>query len=202
MRQGCIEPAFFSGITPVDLIATMNCILSKNWLTLLAVGVGIHAVAAESPAVGTNAVPLVVATNTVAGTNALSEKEIAHQKEIHRVIEQFVSLQMNSDAASLATLLAGLTNAEPQIRKAALNAVIQFNERSAVPALQKIADATSDPFEKVDILKAIDYIKLPSFTEYAAYMEALKKARHQTNTVGIVTNTPVAGTNAPVAAHP
>lgn len=187
---------------PVDLIATMNCIFSKNWLALLAVGIGIHAVAAENPAVGTNAVPLVVATNAVAGTNALSEKEIAHQKEIHRVIEQFVSLQMNSDAASLATLLAGMTNAEPQIRKAALNAVIQFNDRSAVPALQKIADATSDPFEKVDILKAIDYIKLPSFTEYAAYMEALKKVRHQTNTVGIVTNTPVAGTNTPVAAHP
>ena len=183
-------------------MTTMNCILSKNWLTLLAVGICIHAVAAENPAVGTNAAPLVVATNAVAGTNALSEKEIAHQKEIHRIIEQFVSLQMNSDAASLATILAGMTNAEPQIRKAALNAVIQFNDRSAIPALQKIADATSDPFEKVDILKAIDYIKLPSFTEYMAYKNALKKARQQTNAVATVTNAPIAGTNAPVASHP
>ena len=183
-------------------MTTMNCILSKNWLTLLAVGICIHAVAAENPAVGTNAAPLVVATNAVAGTNALSEKEIAHQKEIHRVIEQFVSLQMNSDAASLATILAGMTNAEPQIRKAALNAVIQFNDRSAIPELQKIADATSDPFEKVDILKAIDYIKLPSFTEYMAYQNSLKKARQQTNAVAVITNVPAAGTNAPVTAHP
>ncbi len=183
-------------------MTTIKFISSKNWLAALAVGIYVQAVAAENLAVGTNAAPLVVTTNVVAGTNAPSAAEIAHQKEIHRVIEHLVSLQMNSDAASLATLLAGMTNAEPLIRKAALNAIIQFNDRSAIPELQKIADATSDPFEKVDILKAIDYIKLPSFTEYRAYMEARKKARLQTNSVTATTNAPVAGTNTPVAAHP
>ena len=95
-----------------------------------------------------------------------------------------------------------MTNAEPLVRKAALNAVIQFNDRSAIPELQKIAEATVDPFEKVDILKAIDYIKLPSFTEMMAYQNSLKKARLQTNGVPAVTNTPAVGTNTPVAAHP
>ncbi len=202
MRQCCIEPAFFQATTLVDLITNMNCFPWKNWLTALAVGVCVHAVAAENLAVGTNAAPLMVATNAVAGTNALLEIEIAHQKEIHRAIDHLISLQMNSDAASLAAILAGMTNAEPQIRKAALNAVIQFNDRSAIPELQKIADATADPFEKVDILKAIDYIKLPSFTEMMAYKNALKKSRQQTNAVAVVTNVPVAGSNAPVAAHP
>jgi hypothetical protein len=202
MRQGCIEPAFFPATTTVDKMMMMNFPPSKNWLMALAVGICVHAVAAENLAVGTNAAPLVTATNAVAGTNAPSAAEIAHQKEIHRTIEHLISLQMNSDAASLATLLAGMTNAEPLIRKAALNAVIQFNDRSAIPALQKIADATADPFEKVDILKAIDYIKLPSFTEYAAYMEARKKARHQTNSAPAVTNAPVAATNVPVVVHP
>jgi len=180
----------------------MNFSPSKNWLVALVVGICVHAVAAENLAVGTNAAPPVTATNSVAGTNAPSAAEIAHQKQIHDAIENLVSLQMNSDAASLATLLAGMTNAEPQIRKAALNAVIQFNDRSAIPALQKIADATSDPFEKVDILKAIDYIKLPSFTEMMAYEKSLKLARQKTNGVPAVTNAPVVATNAAVAVHP
>lgn len=180
----------------------MKFFSAKNWLTALFVGICIRAVSAADMAAGTNAAPVVVATNAVAGTNSPSAAEMAHQKEIHRAVEQLISLQMNSDAASLATILAGMTNAEPQIRKAALNAVIQFNDRSAIPALQKIADATSDPFEKVDILKAIDYIKLPSFTEMMAYKNALKKARHQTNSVPAVTNAVAAVTNAPVTAHP
>ncbi len=162
----------------------------------------VHAVAVENTSAGTNGTQLATGTNTVTGTNAPSAAEIARQNEIHRTIEHLISLQMNSDAASLAAILAGMTNAEPLVRKAALNAVIQFNDRSAIPELQKIAEATADPFEKVDILKAIDYIKLPSFTEYAAYKDALKKARLQTSGTPAATNAPTVITNAPVTAHP
>ena len=119
----------------------------------------------------------------------------------HETISRLMSLQMNNDAASLAAILAEMKNPNKDIRKVALSAVIQFNDRSAVPELQKIADNTQDPFEKVDILKAIDYIKLPSFTEYMAYKRSLKQAKHQTNGLPA---TPGATTNAPVApaAHP
>ena len=77
----------------------MNFLPLKLWLVAMALSLCVHAAAAEKPAAGTNAAPLVTATNVVAGTNAPSEKEIAHQKQIHDTIEYLVSLQMNSDAA-------------------------------------------------------------------------------------------------------
>ena len=147
---------------------------------------------------GTNALPA-VATNGVT-TNAPSEPELAHTKYVHETIERLVSLEMNSDPASLAAILAEMKNPDKQIRDAALKAVIQFNDRAAVPALQKLADETADPFEKVDILKAIDYIKLPSFTELMAYKRALKAASHQTNAPAGLS---AGATNPPAAAaHP
>jgi hypothetical protein len=180
-------------------------LFSLPWRLVL-VGLGFSALVAAgqnltpplNPASATNALPA-VATNGVT-TNALAAPELAHTKYVHETIERLVSLEMNSDPASLAAILAEMKNPDKQVRDAALKAVIQFNDRTAVPVLQKLADETADPYEKVDILKAIDYIKLPSFTELMAYKRSLKVASQQTNApAGLstgVTNPP------PAAAHP
>jgi len=161
----------------------------------MAIGFSLQmAFGADVPSAVTNAV--LVQSNGV--TSLVATNAIAHQQYVREAVDRLASLEMNSDAASLAAILAEMKNPDKDIRKAALNAVIQFNDRSAVPELQKLADSTQDPFEKVDILKAIDYIKLPSFTEYMAYQHSLKQAKHQTNGI------PAAATNAPVmpAVHP
>ena len=170
-------------------------LFSYKWrLTVVVLGLGVFVAAGQNPpgpanpaaVVQSNAVPGTgalpgAATNAVT-TNAPSASELAHTNYVHETIERLTSLEMNSDAESLAAILAELKNSDKQIRDAALKAVIQFNDRSAIPARQKLANETADPYEKVDILKAIDYIKLPSFTELMAYKRALKAASHnQTN---------------------
>jgi len=172
--------------------------INTKWLSVMALGFSvIFADGADAPSAVTNVV--VVQSNSV--SSLVATNDAAHQQYVHETISRLMSLQMNNDAASLAAILAEMKNPDKDIRKVALSAVIQFNDRSAVPELQKIADSTQDPFEKVDILKAIDYIKLPSFTEYMAYKRSLKQAKHQTNGLPA---TPGATTNAPVApaAHP
>jgi hypothetical protein len=77
-----------------------------------------------------------------------------------------------------------MRNPDKAIRKGALEAAIQFGDRSVVPTLQDIAAQTDDPAEKAEILAAIDYINLPSLTEYLS----------QRNAAGL-TNTPQISTN-------
>ncbi|HEY5297908.1 MAG TPA: hypothetical protein VIK59_08275 [Verrucomicrobiae bacterium] len=93
----------------------------------------------------------------------------AHAKYVKQRTEELNDLAMNNDTDSRDAILAELrTNSDKQIRAAALEAAIQFDDRSVVPQLQQIADETEDPDEKADILAAIDYINLPSLTEYLA----------------------------------
>ena len=78
-------------------------------------------------------------------------------------------MSWNDDTESRDAILSELkTNSDKTIRAAALEAAIQFGDRSVVPPLQAIAAQTDDPEEKQNILDAIDYINLPSLTEYLA----------------------------------
>jgi hypothetical protein len=112
---------------------------------------------------------LVATSNAESATNVGSAEVLAHKKNIRDTTARLTSLSMNDDQASLDAILAELKNPDQEIRAAALSATVQFNDRSAIPALQKIAAETEDPYEKVEILKAIDYMKQPSFTEYLAH---------------------------------
>jgi hypothetical protein len=86
-------------------------------------------------------------------------------------VEQRVSelrdLSMTDDPDSLATITSELDSREPQIRRAALAATIQFGSRDAIPALQNALPHAGDPQEKVDLQKAIDFLALPSMAEIA-----------------------------------
>ena len=85
-----------------------------------------------------------------------------------------IKLSANQDEASRSTILKELTNSSKKVREAALSAAIQINDRSVIPYLANIANHTEDAREKVAILDAIEYIKLPSLTEYR---EQKKKQR-------------------------
>lgn len=104
------------------------------------------------------------APNTVDQENA---------KRIHKRVLELYDLAMKDDTASRDEILSELKNPEKKIRHAALEAAIQFDDRSVVPYLKDAVAQTEDPREKVAILDAIDYINLPSLTEYAAQRKAL-----------------------------
>jgi len=86
-------------------------------------------------------------------------------QDIDNRIADLAELAMNNDADSLNLILASLTDANPQIRAAALEAVIQFNSPEAIPPLQAVLAKVELPQEKVDVQAAIDYLKLPSFSQ-------------------------------------
>jgi hypothetical protein len=109
--------------------------------------------------------PPVVSAAPVAGTNAAA----AHAQYVRQQIEKLQALSWNNDVQSRDTILSELkNNPDKTIRAAALEAAIQYDDRSVVPSLQEIAAQTQDPEEKAGILEAIDYINLPSLSEYLA----------------------------------
>jgi hypothetical protein len=92
-----------------------------------------------------------------------------HTQYVRQQIKELNALSWNNDDESRDAILSEVaTNSDKQIRAAALEAAIQFDDRSVVPRLQEIAAQTDDPEEKKNILDAIDYINLPSLTEYLA----------------------------------
>jgi hypothetical protein len=115
-------------------------------------------VASVVPVTTTNAAP-------VADTNAIA----AHAQYVSQRIKELNDLAMNDDMESRDAILSELKdNPDKAVRAAALEAAIQFGDRSVVPAMQEVAAQTQDPEEKAKILEAIDYINLPSLSEYLA----------------------------------
>ena len=75
---------------------------------------------------------------------------------------QLIDLTTSNDPNALRTILSELNNPDPEIRKAALSAVVQVGSQDAIPALKNQLAWAEDPQEKVDIQDAIDFLQLPS----------------------------------------
>lgn len=111
---------------------------------------GILAVAPASPA---------SQAGTVAATRSV--EEVREQR-----IRELEDLGMEDDPASLAAILAELKNPDPEIRAAALEAAIQFGDRTTtLPFLKELLLVTEDPEERRAIREAIEFIALPSILE-------------------------------------
>jgi hypothetical protein len=161
-----------------------------SWLLGVCAGSAFTVCGQNLAPITTNA-SVVVTNQTASDTNAPAA-DLAQQKRVRAAIVRLAALQANDDAASLAAILAELKNPNADIRAAAVQAVVQFNDRSAIPALQQMADATSDSAEKMEILKAIDYMKLPSLAEFSAQQHALAALQSATNAPAVTTTNPSA----------
>ena len=84
---------------------------------------------------------------------------------VSRRIELLDKLSMNNDAGSLQVILSELTNSDARIRKAALEATIQFDSADAIPTLKQDATIAQDPVEKQALLDAAKFLALPSIAE-------------------------------------
>lgn len=109
-------------------------------------------------------------TNTTPDTNSpgMESGEAREQAYVENRISELMDLAMDDQPASLQTILGELTNREPQIRHAAVEAAMQFGSRDAIPKLKEAADQTDDLREKAAIAEAIEFLNLPSPAEVAA----------------------------------
>jgi hypothetical protein len=96
-----------------------------------------------------------------------------HTAYVESRVDELMELAMNDDSSSLDTILSELTNRDPEIRKGALEATIQFGSRDAIPKMLDAATQTDDPREKAEIAEAIEFLKMPSLTETLAQTPAV-----------------------------
>jgi hypothetical protein len=110
--------------------------------------------------------PLPVANDGVTFAAPPVIQETNSVDHVHDRVAELMALAMNDDADSLESIWSELSNSDKQIREGALEAVVQFGDRSVVPRLRELATQTEDPVEKVNILAAADHLELPTFTEF------------------------------------
>jgi HEAT repeat protein len=132
-------------VGPDDAAPSGLTIAPKTVETSVAASSGKTAIASSAPVESPNAIPEEVRSEQVAGR-----------------VAELMDLAMTDDPASLNTILSELNNSEPRIREAAVEAAVQFKSPGAVPALRDAAGRADDPEEKTRILKAIDFLSVPS----------------------------------------
>ena len=88
---------------------------------------------------------------------------------IERDIQDILDLQSQVDGSNnlviINALLEKFSNPEAEVRQTALRVIKEMNDTNAVPGLQKAVAGTTDAREKVAIMDAIDYIKMPTMTD-------------------------------------
>ena len=95
-----------------------------------------------------------------------------HDEHVRDRIAELMALAMNDDKNSLNTIWSELANPDKEIRSGALDAVVQFGDRSVTPALRQLAAKTEDPAEKASILAAADHLDLPTLSELRSTQKA------------------------------
>lgn len=90
---------------------------------------------------------------------ALIEQEVAQIRELQGEVDG------TNNPIIINALLDKFANPELEVRAAALQALKELNDTNALPGLERVAAGMNEPREKVAVLDAIDYIKLPSATQ-------------------------------------
>ena len=125
--------------------------------------------AAPSPV---QAVEPAIANDTVEVRGTIVE----HETYVEKRVAELQDLAMDEDPKSLQIILSELTNRDPEIRQAAVDAAVQFGSRDAIPRLTDAASQTEDAGERAAILEAAEYLKLPSYRETAGDQPVPKPA--------------------------
>jgi len=103
----------------------------------------------------------------------------AEQQEdaVNDRIVELSDLATRGDSASLGIILSELSNDNADIRRAALDAVMQSGNPEAIPALQQLAQRSPDPQQQAELAQAIEFLTLPSITDLAATRGTLNRSR-------------------------
>jgi len=86
--------------------------------------------------------------------------------EVEIELDAIQALLGEADGANNSRIISALIdkveNPEPEVRKAALAALVQLNDTNAVPELKQVAERVKDPRAKVAVMDTIDYLNLPN----------------------------------------
>lgn len=121
--------------------------------------------AAKTDHTGTKPPQVLPADGGQASSGMDGSPEEQHKAYVEARITELQDLSANNDKESLQTILSELTNRDPEVRTAAVEAAKQFGSRDAIPSLQDAMAQTDDQAEKTEINEAIEFLKLPSLTE-------------------------------------
>ena len=121
--------------------------------------------ARKAPEPAAAAVPAAPIVPNTSNTAALLEQVRA--AEVAKALDEVRELQakgtIQPDATEL--LLAKVTHPEPEVRRAALAALVQLHATNALPGLEQAEALVENPREKVALMDAIDFLKLPTVTD-------------------------------------
>ena len=126
------------------------------------------------PPVATLSAQAVVAVATNTDTNAIALVKEQHTEFVKKRADELMAMAMLDDTASHQPIIQELTNSDRAIRKVALEAVQQTQDRTLIPQMQQIADTTDDEDYKQALDDAIAYMKLPTLTEVMQQQKAQK----------------------------
>jgi hypothetical protein len=127
---------------------------------------GDPAIAAPSDPTGpattaTNVAPPPI-TSLVARTPE-QERALRIEKDLDEINDAL--LGGSSDPEALPKALTRVTNAEPEVRKAAIEAVRHIGDRAAIPRLKEALEHAEEVEDKVAILETIKFLELPDLVE-------------------------------------
>jgi hypothetical protein len=98
-------------------------------------------------------------------TAPVSEEARAAQKEKEMdEVRDAIATGTVDQQATENILLDKMTSPDPEVRKAALEALVQLNATNTIPRLQQLAQILEDPHDKAAVLDAIAYLQLPDTT--------------------------------------
>jgi hypothetical protein len=100
-------------------------------------------------------------------SNTAAILEQLHAADVDRELDQIRELQAGGadNPHTTGLLLGKVTHREPDVRKAALEALVQLNDTNAIPGLEQATSLIADPREKVAFMDAVAYLKLPGVTD-------------------------------------
>ena len=108
-------------------------------------------------------------------SNKAEQIDEARQMAVETRVQELLDLGMEEDPQSLQTILSELSNADPEIRSAAVEATVQFGSRDAIPELENAMFWAENAEQRKAIADAIEFLKLPKITEVAASLQSPPK---------------------------
>lgn len=106
-----------------------------------------------------------LASITAAPRTSPARSASASTNSVEERISELEELGARNDSESFQKIVADLRDTNPEIRQAALDAIMQFGNRDAVPILKELSAKTEDAREKVALLDAAEFLDLPSLSE-------------------------------------
>jgi hypothetical protein len=108
-------------------------------------------------------------TNLIVEPNSSNTAAIVEQLRAAEIAKELVLIrELQTDGVdnphTTGILLGKVTHREPEVRKAALQTLVLLSDTNAIPGLEQAAALIEDPREKVAVLDAVTYLKLPEGT--------------------------------------